>query len=80
MRQPKQDRRILEALWEQMTDSKLRLDFARYSLTTLIHDAPVEEIATPDFHVAYHRSIRAEILALQEYVKLRRIYSTFLEA
>ena len=72
------DGEILEGLWHRMMDARLRLGFARRCLLKLIHESPLNEVSSSGFHLVYQNAVQTEILALEEFVRVRRIYGKFL--
>ena len=67
------DKPSLEELWRKhVADAKLRLDFARNYVAEVSLDFPIP--SSSDGTVALRHAMRAEMLALQEYNRVLRIY------
>ena len=66
----------LKAVWfQRLTDTKLRLEFARAYLKEVMADSPVRQIDNSDGHYAYQKAIRSESSALREYARVLRIFT-----
>ena len=69
------DRKALVDLWhERLMGAKLRLESAQNNLHEFLKENPVRTLSSADGHFAYRQAVKEEMVALQEYARVQRIY------
>jgi len=66
----------LEERWQsRLKDAELRYAQARQQFRDILRTLPPGEIPAPDGNYAYQQALRAERIALTEYIRVLRIFT-----